>query len=78
MCARGGINSNRKKFRFAKDQVDYVGFTLTKDAIRPADSMTESIRKVPAPKNITQARTFFWISGARVIGIFKMCRYDTF
>ena len=73
-CARGGINLKRKKFRFAEDQVDYVGFTLTEDAIRPADSMTESIRKVPAPKNITQARAFFWISGASIIGIFKMCR----
>ena len=46
-------------FRFAQDEVDYVGFTLTKDAIKPADSMTESIRHFPAPKNITQARAFF-------------------
>ena len=39
--------------------MDYVGFTLTKDEIRPAAAMTESIRNFPAPKNITQARTFF-------------------
>ena len=58
-CARGGINFNKKKFRFAQDEVDYVGFTLTKDAIKPADSMTESNRNFPAPKNITQARAFF-------------------
>ena len=58
-CARGGINFNKKKFRFAQDEVDYVGFTLTKDVIKPADSMTESNRNFPAPTNITQARAFF-------------------
>ena len=58
-CARGGINFNKKKFRFVQDEVDYVGFTLTKDAIKPAESMTESIRNFSAPTNITQARAFF-------------------
>ena len=58
-CSRGGINLNRQKFKFAEDIVDYVGFTLTRDEIRPAAAMTESIRNFPAPKNITQARAFF-------------------
>ena len=40
LCDRGGINFNRKKFRFAKDRVNYVSFTLTEDAIRSAHSMT--------------------------------------
>ena len=58
-CSRGGINFNRKKFRFAQEEVEYVRFKLTKDSIVTADSMTESIRNFPAPKNITQARAFF-------------------
>ena len=58
-CSRGGINFNKKKFRFCEDEVEYVGFKLTKDSIVPADSMTESIRNFPAPKNITEARAFF-------------------
>ena len=58
-CSRGGINFNRNKFRFAEDEVEYVGFKLTKDSIVPADSMTESIRNFPAPRNITHARAFF-------------------
>ena len=32
-CSRGGINFNKKKFRFSQDEVEYVGFKLTKDAI---------------------------------------------
>jgi hypothetical protein len=39
--------------------MDYIRFTLTPDEIQPAAEMTESIRNLPAPKNITQARAFF-------------------
>ena len=46
---------------FAQDEVEYVGFQLTKDSIKPGNSMTESIRNFPAPKNITQARALFCI-----------------
>ena len=44
ICSRSGINFNKNKFWFAEDTVDYVGFTLTKDEIKPAASMTESIQ----------------------------------
>ena len=54
-----GINFNKKKFGFAQDEVEYVGFKLTTDSIVPADSMTESIRNFSEPKNITEARAFF-------------------
>ena len=57
-CFRNGVNFNRQKFRFAEDVKDYVGFTHTSDEIKPASSMTESIRNFPAQKNITQARAF--------------------
>ena len=58
-CSRGGINFNKQKFKFAEDVVNYVGFTITRDEIKPAAAMTESIGNFPAPKNITQARAFF-------------------
>ena len=57
-CSRGGINFNKKKFKFAEDVVNYIGFTITRDEIKPAAVMTESIRNFQAPKNITQARAF--------------------
>ena len=62
ICSRGGINFNRQKLRFAEDEVEYVGFTLTRDKIKVTASMTESIRNFHAPKNITQARAFFWLN----------------
>ena len=57
--AKGGINFNKKKFRFSQDEMEYVGFKISIDAIIPADSMTEAIRHFPQPKNITDARAFF-------------------
>ena len=57
-CARSGINFNKKKFRFAEDTVDYVGFTLTRDEIKPAESMTESIQNFPAPKILLKLEHF--------------------
>ena len=71
-CCRGGINFNRQKFRFAEDEVQYVGFTLTRDKIKVAASMTESIRKFPSPKNITQARAFFGLI-EQVLWAFSKC-----
>ena len=32
-----GINFNQTNFRFAHDEVEYVGFKLTKDLTVPAD-----------------------------------------
>ena len=58
-CSKGGINFNKQKFKFAEDTVDYVGFTITRDEIKPSAAMTESIRNFPAPKNVTQGRAFF-------------------
>ena len=58
-CARNGINFNKKKFRFAEETADYVGFILTQDEIKPAESITETILNFPAPKNITLAEAFF-------------------
>ena len=58
-CSRGGINFNKKQFKFAQDTVEYVGFKLTADSIVPPDSMTDSIRNFPRPRNITEARAFF-------------------
>ena len=53
------MNFNRKKFIFAQDEVEYVGFQVIKDSIVPANIMTESIRNLPAPRKVTDARDFF-------------------
>ena len=44
---------------FARDKVEYVGFEVTMDSVKPASSMLKAIKEFPAPTNITQMRSFF-------------------
>ena len=58
-CSNNGITFNPEKFVFARDKVEYVGFEITMDSVKPASSMLQAIREFPAPTNITQMRSFF-------------------
>ena len=58
-CSNNGINFNPEKFVFARDEVEYVGFEITMDSVKPASSMLQAIKEFPAPTNITQMRSFF-------------------
>ena len=44
---------------------------LTTDSIVPANSMTESIRNFPAPRNLTNARAFFGLVKQVSFAFFK-------
>ena len=58
-CSKAGIVFNPKKFVFARDDVDFAGFTVTKDAIKPTKAMLEAIRDFPRPTTLTGARSWF-------------------
>ena len=59
LCSNNGITFNPEKFVFARDEVEYVGFKMTRDSVKPAPSMLQAIKEFPAPTNITQMRSFF-------------------
>ena len=59
LCGQHGIIQNPSKFRFAMDIVEYAGFEITLDSIRPGESFFSAIRDFPVPKNITDVRSFF-------------------
>ena len=58
-CHKNGVIFNWKKFRFAMDEVDFAGFTITTDGIKPTKQMMGAIESFPQPKNITDLRSFF-------------------
>ena len=58
-CATNGIVFNPKKFAFGRDEVDFGGFTITKDGVRPTASMINAIAQFPTPTNITGVRSWF-------------------
>ena len=58
-CHSNGIIFNPRKFHFAKDEVDFAGFTITSTGMRPMDQILSAIEHFPTPTNITGARSWF-------------------
>lgn len=58
-CGRNGIVFNPDKFKFACDEVEFAGFIITADGIKPSKKMTEAILNFPTPTNITGVRSWF-------------------
>ncbi len=59
LCADNGIVFNPEKFKFARDEVEFAGFEVTKDGYRPADHIIDGIRDFPTPKNATDVKSWF-------------------
>ena len=59
LCAENGITINLPKFQFCQDEVIFAGLKITRDGIRPSDSIISAIRDFPTPKDITGARSWF-------------------
>jgi hypothetical protein len=59
LCARDGVIFNPKKFQFAEDVVDFLGFTVTASGVTPTSGFMKNILNFPSPKNITDVRSWF-------------------
>lgn len=59
LCARNGIIFNPKKFVFGREVVEFAGYTVTLDSIKPTDKMISAIKNFPTPTTLAQARGWF-------------------
>ena len=59
LCSRNGIVFNQKKFAFCKDVVEFAGFIIGTDSVKPAPKIMEGIMNFPVPKNISDVRGWF-------------------
>ena len=48
-----------QKFKFARREVEFAGFLITKQGIKPAAKYTDSIKNIPTPKNISEVRSWY-------------------
>ncbi len=60
-CRKFQITLNPKKFQFCVEQVDYVGYQISKDGIKSDWKKVEAIQKFPQPKNLTGLQSFMGI-----------------
>ena len=58
-CGKHGITLNPTKFHFAKDEVEFAGFEITKDTVRPCKKYIKAIADFPTPQNLTDIRSWF-------------------
>ena len=58
-AAKGGCTFNPKKFQFGSSEVDFLGFRVTKDGIKPSQEFLDNIMSFPVPRSITDIRSWF-------------------
>ena len=58
-CADKGIVFNPDKFHFAEMEVEFAGFLVTANGVKPTKRMTEAILHFPTPTSITGVRSWF-------------------
>ena len=59
ICGNHGIVLNPKKFVFAQESVEFAGFTITKDSVKPSPKYLSAIRDFPTPVSLTDVRSWF-------------------
>ena len=58
-CSAGGIVFNEKKFTFACEEVDYLGFHISRQGLKPTAEFVQNISSFPIPKSKTDVRSWF-------------------
>ena len=59
ICGNNGVTLNPKKFKFAEEEVEYLGFNVTKSGVKPTKSFMDSIMNFPTPTNLTDVRSWY-------------------
>ena len=59
ICGKNGITLNPEKFVFGQDTVEFAGFEITLDSVRPCKKYLQAIMDFPTPRNITDIRSWF-------------------
>ena len=59
LCSKNGIIFNKKKFVFCKKEIEFAGFMIGNDEIRPSQKILGSITDFPVPKTISEIRGWF-------------------
>ena len=61
LCAKNGVTLKPEKFKFARKEVDFCGFTIAWESFRPSDDSMSAIRNFPMPSEptITDIRSWF-------------------
>ena len=58
LLKQAGLRINCAKSIFASDEIEYLGYVLTRDGIKPQEEKVKAILAIEPPKSVKQLRTF--------------------
>lgn len=58
-CAENGLQLKMSKCHFAYLELEYLGYSVSKEGIRPGESHVKAIKNYPVPKNVKQLQSYF-------------------
>ena len=67
LCTGAGILFSKKKFQFCSKNVEFIGFQLDGNTIKPTTAFLEAVQGFPTPTDITGIRSWF--------GLVEQCSY---
>ena len=53
-----GMRLRKDKCMFAMPEVEYLGYKITKEGLKPSENKVKAITKAPEPKNLPELRSF--------------------
>uniref|UniRef100_A0A5S6QPV6 Reverse transcriptase domain-containing protein n=1 Tax=Trichuris muris TaxID=70415 RepID=A0A5S6QPV6_TRIMR len=53
-----GLRLNKEKCYFAANEMEFLGFRVTKEGIRPTEGKLKAIKEAPLPKDVKQLQAF--------------------
>ena len=58
-CGKAGIIFNKRKLQFAQEEIDFLGFRITKEEVKPGKDFVQTVTDFPRPRDITGVRSWF-------------------
>ncbi len=58
MVSAKGLRINKNKCQFLKTEIDFLGYRLSREGIKPQLEKTKAIKDAPTPKNVHELKSF--------------------
>ena len=55
------LTLNSQKYLFGQKEIEFLGYVMTSDGIRPIHSKVEAIHKMPKPNNVKELASFLGV-----------------
>lgn len=60
---KANLTLNINKCEFGKDKVEYLGYEVTKQGLKPGKNKIKAVESFPMPKNVHEVRRFLGLTG---------------